>query len=127
MIDDPIDLDDSVLDDFDHADVEATVADSHDSAHSEASEVIIDSVEDKFIEVGDQVTYCLLDLPSEKQTVWITDGESNLKLGIINEKSPVAQALLGLAEGDIGELQITSSAVMKTRELKVLKIQSRQT
>ncbi len=127
LIDDPIDLDDSVVDDFDHAYAEATVTDSNDSAHSEVSEVIIDSVEDKFIEVGDQVTYCLLDSPSEKQTVWITDGESNLKLGIINEQSPVAQALLGLAEGDIGELHITSSAGMKTRELRVLKIQSRQT
>ena len=126
LIDEPIDLDDSVVDDLDHDFVESTVKDSDDSSHSEDSEIIIDLVEDKFIEVGDQVTYCPLDSLSDKQTVWITDGESNLKLGIINEQSPVAQVLLGLSEGEIGDLQVTSSAGRKTRQLKVLKIQSRQ-
>lgn len=127
LIDDPIDLDDSVLDDLDHEIVESTVTDLNDSSHSEVSEVIFDSAKDKFIEVGDQVTYCLLESPSEKYTIWITDGESNPNLAIVNEQTPLARALLGLTEGDVGELQITSSAEIKTRQLKVLKIQSRRT
>lgn len=126
LIDDPIELDDLDQDDIHFDLAESAASNSNVSSQPDDSEIVIETHEDKFIEVGDQVTYCPLDNPSDKQTVWITDGESNLKLGIINEQAPVAQALLGLSEGDIGELEITSSSGRKTNQLKILKIQSRQ-
>ncbi len=107
--------------------IQTTDSDSDDISSSEESAIIGDTYDDKFIEVGDQVTYCLLDNPTDKQTVWITDGESNPNLGIINEQSPVAQALLGLCEGDIGDLSVTGTYGRKTSQLKVLSIQGRQT
>jgi transcription elongation GreA/GreB family factor/very-short-patch-repair endonuclease len=127
LIEDPIEIDDGDLVDFESDLTGTTSVDSDEATKLEESKIIIDSCEDKFIEVGDQVTYCLLDDPTDKQTVWITDGERNPKLGIINEQSPVAQALLGLCEGDIAELEIMSKAGRKSNQLKVLKIQSRQT
>jgi hypothetical protein len=129
LIDDPSRLDDSFFEDLDlESDLgETNASDSENFPPAEGPESIDDNYGDKFIEVGDQVTYCLLDNSTDKLTVWITDGESNLKLGIINENSPVAQVLLGLCEGDIGDLEVTSSYGRKTNQLKVLKIHSRQT
>lgn len=82
-----------------------------------------DSSEDVFVEVGDRVTYCFVDNPGEKHSVLIVDSESNGKMGIINEHTPVAQALLGLSPGDIGELNIPGQ---NTRELRILKIQRQE-
>lgn len=76
--------------------------------------------EDLFVEIGDRVTYCLVEDPNHKTRVMIVDSESNAKLGIINEKTPLAQALLGLSPGEIGDLQLPGQ---KTRQLCVLKIQ----
>lgn len=128
LIEDTSKQDDYLFEDFDLKSdlVKTTDSDSDDISSSEELSIIGDTCDDKFIEVGDQVTYCLLDSPTDKHTVWITDGESNLKLGIINEQSPVAQALLGLCEGDIGDLSVTGAYGRKTNQLKVLKIQSRQ-
>lgn len=124
---DPVDLDDSIVDYLGDDIAESTVTNSVESIHFENSGVTIDSVQDKFIEVGDQVTYCLLDPPSDKVTVRITDGESNPTLGNLNEKSPTAQVLLGLCKGDISEGQVTSLDGRKTSQLKVLEIRSQHT
>lgn len=78
------------------------------------------STEDLFVEIGDRVVYCLQEDPNQKHSVMIVDSESNAKLGIINEHTPLAQALLGLSPGDIGDLVISGQ---KARQLKLLKIQ----
>ena len=44
---------------------------------------------------------------------------TNLPLGIINEKTPLAQALLGLSPREVGDLQLPGQ---KRRQLSVLKI-----
>lgn len=60
--------------------------------------------EDLFVEVGNRVTYCLMDDPNDRHRVLIVDSPSNAKMGIINEQTPLAQALLGLSPGDVGVL-----------------------
>lgn len=82
-----------------------------------------DSTEDVFVEVGDRVTYCPMDDPNDRHSVLIVDSESNAKMGIINERTALAQALLGLSPGDVGELEIPGH---KTRQLRILKIQRQE-
>ena len=79
--------------------------------------------EDLFVEVGDRVTYCLVDDPNERHSVLIVDSESNAKMGIVNEQTPLAQALLGLSPGDIGDMEIPGQ---RARQLRVLKIQRQE-
>ncbi|EQD41830.1 superfamily I DNA and RNA helicase and helicase, partial [mine drainage metagenome] len=78
--------------------------------------------EDLFVEVGDRVTYCFADAPDDRHSVLIVDSESNAKMGIINEQTPVAQVLLGSSPGDVGQLEVTGQ---RSRQLHVLKIQRR--
>lgn len=82
-----------------------------------------DSSEDLFVEVGDRVTYCPLDAPNDRHSVLIVDSASNVKMGLINEETPLAQALLGLSPGDVGTLDIPGQ---KSRQLHVLKIQRQE-
>jgi transcription elongation GreA/GreB family factor len=79
--------------------------------------------EDVFVEVGDRVTYCRVDNPEERHSALIVDSESNPRMGIINDQTPVAQALLGLSPGDIGVLHVHGE---QPRQLRVLKIQRRE-
>ena len=44
-------------------------------------------------------------------------------MGIVNEETPLAQALLGMSPGDIGILEIPGQ---KPRQLHVLKIQRQE-
>ncbi|HQP57301.1 MAG TPA: AAA domain-containing protein, partial [Syntrophorhabdus sp.] len=74
---------------------------------------------DLFVEVGDQVTYCFTDKPNEKKTVMIVDSPSNTRLNLLNEKTPVAQALLDLSIGEENELILPDG---RSRIIKVLKI-----
>ncbi|GFO60499.1 hypothetical protein GMST_28240 [Geomonas silvestris] len=78
------------------------------------------TVEDLYVEVGDTVTYCALDKPDQKHTVMIVDSESNARLNLINESTPLALALLDCTVGDETELEVKGSPV---RVLRVLKIQ----
>lgn len=82
-----------------------------------------DSSEDLFVEIGDRVTYCPSDDPDDRHSVLIVDSESNAKMGIVNEETPLAQALLGLSPGDVGLLEIPGQ---KPRQLRVLKIQRQE-
>ncbi|MDD3813128.1 MAG: DUF4011 domain-containing protein [Desulfocapsaceae bacterium] len=79
--------------------------------------------DDAFVEVGDRVTYDFVDDSKNRHYVFIVDSESNPKMGIINELTPVAQALLGLSSGDVGDLKVPGQ---KTRQLRVLKIQRQE-
>lgn len=79
--------------------------------------------EDLFVEVGDRVTYCPVDDPNDKHSVLIVDSPSNVKMGIINAQTPLAQALLGLSPGDVAELVV---AGQRNRQLHVLKVQRQE-
>lgn len=76
--------------------------------------------EDLFVEVGDRVTYCIVDAPNERHSVLIVDSPSNAKMSLVNEETPLAKALLGLSPGDVGELEV---AGQENRQVRVLKIQ----
>lgn len=82
-----------------------------------------DSSEDLFVEVGDRVTYCPLDAPNDRHSVLIVNSPSNAKMGIVNEETPLAHALLGLSPGDVGTLEIPGQ---KPRQLHVLKVQRQE-
>lgn len=87
---------------------------------AEALSVASDGTDDLFVEVGDRVTYCALEAPNERHSVLIVDSESNVKMGIVNERTPLAQALIGLSPGEIGNLDVPGQA---SRQLRLLKIQ----
>jgi transcription elongation GreA/GreB family factor/very-short-patch-repair endonuclease/tetratricopeptide (TPR) repeat protein len=78
---------------------------------------------DLFVEVGDRVTYCPVDDPADRHSILIVDSESNVKMGLVNENAPLAQALLGLAPGDEGVLNIVGH---RSRRICVIKIQRQQ-
>jgi very-short-patch-repair endonuclease len=75
--------------------------------------------EDVFVEVGNHVTYCHMDKPSEKKTVTIVSGQSSPKMHTVNEETPIARALLGLSVGEIGRLELPSGVSCSVRVLKI--------
>ena len=79
--------------------------------------------DDLFVEVGDRVTYCLVEVPGDRHSVLIVDSPSNAKMGLINEQTPLALALLGLSPGDIGMLEIPGQP---PRKIQVIKIQRQE-
>ncbi len=78
---------------------------------------------DLFVEIGDQVTYCFADNPKDKHTVMIVDSPSNTRLNLLNERTPVAQALLDLSIGEENELLFPDG---RSRIIKVVKIQRQE-
>ncbi|MBL8343961.1 MAG: DUF4011 domain-containing protein [Rubrivivax sp.] len=77
-----------------------------------------------FIDIGDRVTYQVMDDPSERHTVHIVDSPSNARLGLLNHETPVAQAMLGLCEGDEGSLRVRGQPARTLRILKVERLQT---
>lgn len=73
-----------------------------------------------YVELGDRVTYEMLAEPPERHTVQIVDSASNLRLGLLNEDTPLARVLLGLAEGDQVTLRVADKP---PRELRVVKVE----
>ncbi|MCY4745655.1 DUF4011 domain-containing protein [Pelomonas sp. UHG3] len=89
----------------------------------EGGEVVIVAPPPKtqiFVELGDRVTYEVLVQPPERHTVQLVDSASNLRLGLLNEETPLARALLGLAEGEQATLKIADKP---SRELRVVKVE----
>ncbi|RYG58163.1 MAG: hypothetical protein EON56_00500 [Alphaproteobacteria bacterium] len=82
-------------------------------------EVVVTPLADAFVEIGDRVTYLLVETPDERHTVQIVDSPSNLRLGLLNEHTPVARALLGLSAGEDANLEVSGQP---TRTIRVVKI-----
>ena len=76
--------------------------------------------EDLFVEVGDRVTYCYVDDPSDRHSILIVDSSSNPEMDITNEKTPLAQALLDHSPGEVVQLEAPDQ---KNRRLRILKVQ----
>lgn len=74
---------------------------------------------DLFVEVGDRVTYETLGAPSERHTVQLVDSPSNLRLGLLNDATPLAQTLLGLCEGDEAVLKVPGKPGAALRVVKI--------
>jgi transcription elongation GreA/GreB family factor len=101
------------------ADDDLDIVVDDETAATESIEPEVSGVADIIVEVGDRVTYCLVDDSSERHSVLIVDSEGNARMAIINERSPLAQALLGLGQGDVGTLHAPGQ---KAREIRVLAI-----
>ena len=71
---------------------------------------------------GDRVTYEMLGPPApERHTVQLVDSQSNLRLGLLNEDTPLAQTLLGLCEGDETVLKVPGKSGMTLRVLRIVR------
>lgn len=77
--------------------------------------------QDLFAEVGDRVTYEMLGPAPERHTVQLVDSQSNLRLGLLNEDTPLAQTLLGLCEGDETVLKVPGKPGMTLRVLRIVR------
>lgn len=74
-----------------------------------------------FADIGDRITYVTQDGAHEQHTVQIVDSPSNLRLGLLNDETPLAEALLGLREGEEALLQIAGQPPRRLRILNVLR------
>jgi len=52
------------------------------------------------VEVGDEIVYCIAGKPDEQRKVRIVTGESAPGLGTVNQRTPLAESLLGRETGD---------------------------
>ena len=82
-------------------------------------ESTISEDEELFVEVGDWINYCDVEKPDHKNRIKIVEGPDNIGEGIINEKRPIAQALLGGSEGEVVPLDIPRKPIQKLRILKI--------
>ena len=77
---------------------------------------------DLFVEVGDRVTYEVVGMETERKTVQIIDSPSNLRMGLLNELTPLAQALIGLCVGDETTLAVGGNAAHQLRVVKIVRL-----
>lgn len=83
-----------------------------------ATEVDVPEV---YADIGDRISYETLDGVQEQHTVQIVDSPSNLRLGLLNDETPLAEALLGLKAGEETELHVTGQAPRRLRVLGVIR------
>jgi transcription elongation GreA/GreB family factor len=74
-----------------------------------------------FADIGDRITYETLDGMREQHTVQIVDSSSNLRLGLLNDETPFAEALLGLKAGEESVLHVAGQVFRKLRALEVVR------
>lgn len=74
-----------------------------------------------FADIGDRITYETLDGVRERHTVQIVDSPSNLRLGLLNDETPLAEALLGLKAGEESALHVPGQAPRRLRVLEVIR------
>lgn len=79
----------------------------------------VDEDEELYIEVGDTVTYCDVESPSERKSVLITDGASIFEQGIINAATPLARTLLDKTEGEEVDLRLPGREPRRFRILQI--------
>ncbi len=79
----------------------------------------VDEDEELYVEVGDTVTYCDVETPTERKQVLITDAPSNFEQGIINAATPLAKTLLDKAEGEEVDLVLPGRGPRRLRVLKI--------
>jgi very-short-patch-repair endonuclease len=79
----------------------------------------VDEDEELYVEVGDTVTYCDVEAPTERKQVLITEGPSNFEQGIINVATPLARTLLDKAEGEEVDLILPGRGPRRFRVLKI--------
>jgi very-short-patch-repair endonuclease len=115
------DFDDEIVEDFEPEVLEevqvalekAKADDGRVAPEVEASEV--------FADIGDRITYETLEGVRETHTVQIVDSPSNLRLGLLNDETPLAEALLGLKAGEESVLHVPGQVPRRLRVLEVIR------
>ena len=79
---------------------------------------VVDAAE-VYADIGDRITYETLDGVREQHTVQIVDSPSNLRLGLLNDETPLAEALLGLTVGEEAALHVAGQAPRRLRVINV--------
>lgn len=74
-----------------------------------------------FADIGDRVTYETLDGVRERHTVQIVDSPSNLRLGLLNDETQLAEALLGLKAGEESVLHVAGQVPRRFKVLEVVR------
>jgi very-short-patch-repair endonuclease len=82
---------------------------------------VVKAAVELFVEVGDRVTYEVLGDTPETHTVQVVDSPNNLRLNLLNEDTPVAQALLGLGVDDEATLSVPGHPTRKLRVINVMR------
>ncbi|MCP4406943.1 MAG: DUF559 domain-containing protein [Gammaproteobacteria bacterium] len=79
---------------------------------------VVTSVLPCTVEIDDLVTYVNIEHPDNILSVRIVQGNSDPNTGIINEQTPLAEALLGAEEGDTVEAHLP----MGTTKFRIIKV-----
>ena len=79
----------------------------------EALEVIAD--------IGDRITYETLDGVRERHTIQIVDSPSNPRLGLINDATALAEALLGFKAGKETVIKVGGHEPCRLKVLTVVR------
>jgi len=92
----------------------------HDVAESRGAETgQADVGDDRFVEVGDTITYVFTDTPEKKKVAQITENVELAGNGVVYAGLPIAKVLLDLGVGDEGELRIAGEPSRRVRVLKI--------
>ena len=70
------------------------------------------------MDVDDTVTYVNVEDPENLLSVRIVHGNSNPNTGLVNEQTPLAEALLGAEENEVVEAHLP----MGTTKFQILKV-----
>lgn len=99
---------------------EATPADV--AAVEAVAVAVVESAEDAFVDLGDEVTYCFLDRPQDRHTFRIVERAINGTPGVANEQAPLSIALLGLQVGEVGVLAVKGQLDRRVRVIKIERV-----
>jgi transcription elongation GreA/GreB family factor len=83
----------------------------------EALGVTIEEDEPLEVEVGDKVTY--VNLAQEKETTVTIGTRTDEPRRLVDYRTPLAEALLGLQEGEIGPMPIPGRPTVRLRVMKI--------
>jgi len=115
------DFEDEIADDFEPEFIEdVQVVIEKAKADNGGSKPEVEALE-VFADIGDRITYETLDGVHERHTVQIVDSPSNLRLGLLNDETPLAEALLGLKAGEESVLQVQGRISRKLRVVEVVR------
>ena len=79
--------------------------------------VTVDAEEPLEVQVGDKVTY--MNLAQEQETTVTIGTRTDMPQGMIDYRTPLAEALLGLQQGEIALLEVPGRPSNRLRILKI--------
>ena len=115
------DFEDEIMEDFEPQLIEEVQGVIEKAKADDGGAAVEMEAPDVFADIGDRITYETIDGIRERHTVQIVDSPSNLRLGLLNDETPLAEALLGLKTGEESVLHVVGQAPRRLRVLEVLR------